>query len=167
MKSGQKGFTLLELVATIAILITVLAIGIPSLVAYVRKYNAENEITSIYSSLIAMRFKSMNSGISHGVYFDSYQKYTLFTFNDVNYNLKFDGANEEKDPKSVDLKYPLGSPAPGTVILFDEDGMARDKNWALGSFTIYVNIPARYNCISVSFSRIAMGEWDGSSCKLK
>ncbi len=165
--NSRNGFTLLELLIMITILTIILSIGVPNLTAYIRKYKAENEITSLYSVLTNQRFKSMNTGIPHGVYFDNYKKYTIFTFNDVNYNLKFDGVSEEKDKKSVDLKYALSNPAPGAVILFDENGMARNKNWALGNFTIYLNIPARYNCIAVSTSRIAMGEWDGNRCKVK
>jgi len=167
VSGSRDGFTLLELMVVITILILTLSIGMPKLISYIRKYNAENEITSLYSILTAQRFKSMNSGVPHGVYFDSSKQYTVFLFDDVNYNLKFDGVNEEKDTESFDLKYPLSSPVPGTTILFDENGMARNKNWALGSFTIRVSIPARYNCIAVSASRIAMGEWDGSKCKVK
>ena len=109
----------------------------------------------------------MNTGVPHGVYFNSYKKYTVFTFNDANYNMKFDSVYEERDNKSIDLRYPLKSPSPGTVILFDESGMARNKNWALGNFTIYLDIPVRYNCITVSTSRIAMGRWDGNKCEVK
>ncbi len=167
VEDDLEGFTLLELLIMIAVLTIVLSIGIPSLTTYIKKYNAENEITSLYSILTNQRFKSMNTGIPHGVYFDSNKKYTVFTFNDTNYNMKFDGNSEEKNGKSIDLRYPLSRPAPGAVILFDRNGMVRNKNWALGSFTIYVDVPAKYNCIAVSVSRIALGEWDGNRCKSK
>jgi type II secretory pathway pseudopilin PulG len=168
----NRGFSLIELIVIVAIMIILLAIGIPQLSKYMQKYNVEKEITSLYGDLVNQRFKSMNSGIPHGVRFDSSKQYTIFTFDDKNYNLKFDDTNEEKDASIKTVNYDLqagGNSISGKVILFDKTGMAKTSSWGLGNFTIDINYPAKYNCLSISSSRIKMGVWNENdhSCQVK
>ncbi len=163
----QSGFSLLEMIVVVLILLTMLAIAVPYLSRYMKKYNTQKEITKIYSDLSLQRFKSMNTGIPHGIRFDSSTQYTIFTLDDKNYNLKFDGVSEEKDATTVTLKYPLNGIAPGSVIMFGDEGVARSSNWSFGSFTLYINYPARHNCIKVYISRIAMGEYNAGKCEVK
>lgn len=163
--ASECGVTLIEIFVVITITAIVLAIAIPNFSKYVKKYGVEKEITEIYGDLVEQRFKSMSSGVPHGIRFDSATQYTLFEFDDNNYNMVFNGVGEEKDAISKgNLKFDLAKPPAGTVILFDERGMA--KNVGTG-FTVYINSPARYNCIKVHWNRIKMGEWDGSDCKVK
>ena len=162
-----RGFTLIEIIVVIAIAAILLAIAIPQFSKYAKKYSVEKEITEIYGDLVQQRFKSMNSGVPNGIRFDSKTEYTLFEFDDKNYNMVFDGTQEEKNPvQKSGLKFDLASPPAGTVVLFDRKGMAKNSNWGFGNFTVYINSPARYNCIAVSSNRIKMGVWDGS-CKIK
>ena len=166
----NRGFSLIELMVVVAIMIILLAIGIPQLSKYIKKYNVEKEITTLYSDLMNQRFKSMNSGIPHGVMFDSSKQYTLFTFDDKDYDLTFDNTSEEKDASIKIVNYDLqagSNSVNGMVILFDKTGMAKTSSWGLGNFTIDINYPARYNCITISSSRIKMGVWDGSDCQVK
>ncbi len=164
---SHGGFSLVELMVVVVIIVILLVVAIPQLSKYIKKYNVEKEITMIYGDLSNQRFKSMNTGIPQGIRFNNPKKYTAFTFNDKNYNLVYDGVSEEADAKNVDLKYSLDGPSSGTVILFDKSGIARKSDWGLGLFTIYINYPAKYNCITISSSRIKMGEWNGSSCEVK
>jgi prepilin-type N-terminal cleavage/methylation domain-containing protein len=164
----NRGFSLIELIVVVAIMIILLAIGIPQLSKYIKKYNVEKEITTLYGDLMNQRFKSMNSGIPHGVRFDSSKQYTIFTFDDQNYNLKFDDTNEEKDVSTKTVNYDLqkkGGSISGRVILFDKTGMTKDEKWKEGNLTIYIDYPTRYNCIAISSSRIKMGVWDASKSK--
>ncbi len=163
----KDGFSFIELVVVVAILIILLSIATPMLMKYLKEYKVEEEISNIYSSLSSQRFKSMNSGIPHGIVFNSPTQYTVFTFNDKNYNLEFDGVQEEKNAKTIYLKYPLRGLNAGTVILFDINGIVKTSNWASGTFTMYINYPAKYNCLSVSPGRIKTGVWDGTACKVK
>jgi len=168
----RDGFSLLEMIVVVLILLTMLAIAVPYLSGYMKKYNTQKEITRIYGDLSLQRFKSMNTGIPHGIRFDSTTQYTLFTFNDKNYNLKFDGVTEEKNALNVTLKYPLNNITPGSVIMFGDKGIARNNNWCsygdnVDNITLYISYPARHNCIEVSISRIVMGEYNAGKCEVK
>ena len=167
MSVDRNGFSLFELIVIVAILVIVLAIAMPLLSKYLKQYRIDNEINTLYSNLVKQRFKSMNSGIPQGIRFDSTLKYTLFEFDDKNYNLKFDGVNEERNRESVTVSYSFNSNVVGKVIMFDSDGIARDENWGIGGLTVYVNFPANHNCVKVHISRIKLGVWNGSNCEIK
>ena len=167
MANKNFGFSLIELVVVVVIMSVLLSIAIPNLIKYIKKYRIESEINTLYANMVEQRFQSMKSGVPHGVVFDSTSKYTLFEFEDKNYNLVFDGIDEERGKKSVDIPYPFNSDVVGKVVMFDSAGIARKEDWGLCSLTIYVNSPAGYNCIAISASRIKMGVWDGSNCKIK
>ena len=166
MNFSNRGITLIEIFVVITITTIVLAIAVPNFSKYVKKYGVEKEITEIYGDLVEQRFKSMSSGVPNGIKFDSATQCTLFEFNDANYNMEYDGVGEEKDPiQKSGLKFNLAKKGSGAfpfAVLFDERGMA--KNVGTG-FTVYINSPARYNCIAVSSNRIKMGAWNSASSK--
>jgi len=163
----NKGFSLLELMVIIAIIAVLMAIAMPQLSKYYKQYKVEDEINTLYGQLMNQRFKSMNSGVPHGVRFDSQNQYTLFEFNDANYNLKFDGTSEEKNPSTISVSYPLTGVSSIPVVIFNREGMAKTATWGLSNLTIRIDFSARYNCIVISSSRIKLGVWDGSNCKVK
>jgi prepilin-type N-terminal cleavage/methylation domain-containing protein len=167
LNTQKEGFSLIELIVVVAIMIVLLAIAMPQLSKYIKKYNTEKEVNTLYGYLMNQRFKSMNTGIPHGIRFDSSKQYTIFTFDDKNYNLKFDGASEEKNPQITSLKYEISAKSLNIpfVILFDKKGITKNDTWGLGGGTIYIDYPARYNCITISSSRVKMGVWDGSKSK--
>ena len=162
---SKEGFSLIELLLVIAILAIMLAMGIPLLTGYVRKYNVEEETSQIYSDLVAQRFKSISTGNNYGIVFNT-NSYTLFRFNDANYNLKFDGAKEMSDAVTKKVKYEILKkkannnyiPATDSVVIFDRDGFARNTNWGIGGFTIKVDSSGidslKYNCVIISTQRI-------------
>jgi len=162
MNFSNRGITLIEIFVVIAITAIVLAIAIPNFSKYVKKYGVEKEITEIYGDLVEQRFKSMSSGVPHGIRFDSATQYTLFEFDDKNYNMVFDGVGEEKNSvQKSGLKFDLICPvwnADNSIVMFDEKGVYRNKKWGGTGITIRIDSPARYNCIKVFSTRIKMGE---------
>ncbi len=162
---NKQGFSLIEVIVIIAIMAILLAIGIPALSKYVKSYNVRNEINRLYSDLMKERVKAIETGIPRGVVFNSLKSYTVFVFNDTNHNLQFDGNNEELNPVNTTLSVPLNGPTPGTVIMFDNMGVSRTKQWGLGNFTVYINSPARYNCLVISSGRIRKGVWSNNACE--
>ena len=146
------------------------SIAIPGLSSYIKKYSIEKEVTMLFSDISEQRLKSMEKGDSYGILFNSNREYLLVKFLDSNYNLKVDSDEELIPIKRVDLKYPLskkGGNLEGTIILFDNRGIARTANWGLGGITIFINYPARINCIIASPTSIKLGKWDENTSECK
>ena len=162
---SKRGFSLIELIVVVAILAIVLAIGIPLLSKYIKKYNIEKETNQIYSDLVSQRFKSISTGGDYGIVFNP-NSYTLFRFNDIDYNMQFDETKEMADAATKNVKYRIlkkktdGSfvPAADNVVIFDKSGFVRNVNWGIGGFTIKVDSVGvgsmKYNCVIISTQRI-------------
>lgn len=162
---SKRGFSLIELIVVVVILAIMLAIGIPLLSKYIKKYNIEKETSQIYSDLVSQRFKSISTGNNYGILFNS-NSYTLFRFNDIDYNMQFDRTKEMTDTITKNVKYKIlkkktdGSyvPAANSVVIFDRDGFTRNVMWGIGGFTIKVDSSGvssiKYNCIIISTQRI-------------
>jgi prepilin-type N-terminal cleavage/methylation domain-containing protein len=167
----NRGFSLIELMVVVAIMIILLAIGIPQLSKYIKKYNVEKEITTLYGDLMNQRFKSMNSGVPHGIVIDNSTKYTLFKFYDSNYNLIFDNLSDAENAVERKLKFNLTAPVwpdNNSVIMFDKGGIYRNKEWGGTGISIYIDYPAKYNCIKIFVTRVKMGVLDDSKkCQVK
>lgn len=162
--TSNNAFSLIELIVTVAILLIMLAIGVPYLSKYVRKYGIEQETSQIFSDLVMQRYKSVTTGDSYGVMFNT-SSYVLFKFKDTDYNLIFNGASEMIDTIIKNVKYKIlkkiGSGYVGAsndVVIFDKNGVARNRNWGFGSFTIKVDSDdissIKYNCVVISTDRI-------------
>jgi len=161
---NKKAFSLVELMISITVLTVMLAIAVPYLTKYVKKYGIEKETGQIFSDLVAQRFKSITTGENYGVVFNA-NSYILFKFNDSNYNMKYDGSSEMTDSIIKNVKYKIlkkiGSSytdASNDVVIFDKNGVARNKNWGFGGFTIKIGssdvASIRYNCVIISAQRI-------------
>ena len=170
-ETKRNGFSLIELIVVVVIMAIILSIAIPQMSKYIEKYNVEKEINSLQSTLISLRYKAMNSGIPYGIRFDSSKQYTTFEFNDKNYNLKFDGVDEEANKQIVKLKYDIhkkgSNQIAGFVLLFDKNGFPKNQDWGIGNLTLYINYEAAYNCLTVSSVRIETGVWKDGDCKVK
>jgi len=57
-----KGFTLIECLVTLAILVSLTAIAVPSLTEFIIKLRVDNEISSLYRLLLTARNAAINSG---------------------------------------------------------------------------------------------------------
>ena len=164
---SKRAFSFIELIVLLAILSIMLAIGVPYLTKYIKKYGIEKETAQIYSDLVAQRFKSITTGENYGVAFNV-NSYTLFRFDDSNYNMKYDGPSEMADAVTKSVKYRILKKTNGgylsasnNIVIFDKNGVARNVNWGFGGFTIKVDSsgigPIRYNCVIISAQRIKEG----------
>lgn len=66
---NSKGFSLLELLVVLAIIMIVAAIGLPNYNNFVRKNRIHNQTKRIYSDLASMRTMAMNSNRMHFMQF--------------------------------------------------------------------------------------------------
>lgn len=64
MRHGYKGFTLVELMVTIAMLAILVTVGIPSFVTLMNNTKADTESTDLYRALNYARLEAINRGVS-------------------------------------------------------------------------------------------------------
>jgi type IV fimbrial biogenesis protein FimU len=64
MRHGYKGFTLVELMVTIAVLAILVTVGIPSFVSLMNNTKADTESTDLYRALNYARLEAINRGAS-------------------------------------------------------------------------------------------------------
>jgi type IV fimbrial biogenesis protein FimT len=98
-----NGFTLIEVLVSLAILTSLTAIGIPSLLDFTVKLKVDNEISHLYRLLLTARNSAINSGQATTVcpldksnQCSSDWSKPLYVFNDINDNKQFEPNNNEK-----------------------------------------------------------------------
>jgi type IV fimbrial biogenesis protein FimU len=64
MRHGYKGFTLVELMVTIAVLAILVTVGIPSFISLINNTKADTESTDLYRALNYARLEAINRGAS-------------------------------------------------------------------------------------------------------
>lgn len=64
MRHGYKGFTLVELMVTIAVLAILVTVGIPSFVTLMNNTKADTESTDLYRALNYARLEAINRGMN-------------------------------------------------------------------------------------------------------
>jgi type IV fimbrial biogenesis protein FimU len=64
MRHGYKGFTLVELMVTIAVLAILVTVGIPSFVSLMNNTKADTESTDLYRALNYARLEAINRGVN-------------------------------------------------------------------------------------------------------
>jgi len=64
MRHGYKGFTLVELMVTIAVLAILVTVGIPSFVSVLNNNRADTEVSDLVRGLNYARLEAINRGVS-------------------------------------------------------------------------------------------------------
>lgn len=64
MRHGYEGFTLVELMVTIAVLAILVTVGIPSFISLMNNTKADTESTDLYRALNYARLEAINRGAS-------------------------------------------------------------------------------------------------------
>lgn len=144
-----KGFTLVELIVTIAIMAVVLAIFIPKLSKWVKQYNIEGDTKKIYAFLQDARAKAFTEKIKLDV-----------TVNGKEVCMKC-------DPNDDGCKSSYGTDNIKCIELnFSFNGSAVNitKRGTFSGGPIYYPSPndAKYDCITVSDIRVKMEKCNGT-----
>ncbi len=177
---NDGGFSLLELLVLLGILIVLLAIAIPQTASWVNRYNAEAQIKQIYSDLMNTRAKAMQRNRMHFVALAPGQ-YTVYEDTspqpdgDQDLNTANDTTvlqNASKFTISHNLpslgtqgNYQVGFDPRGLIGGYDASG----NKVVLSSNYIRVTTSAapEYDCINISSTRLKMGKFDGTNCNTK
>jgi type IV fimbrial biogenesis protein FimT len=139
------GFTLLEVIVTIAILAIALAIAIPNFKQYMKSF----EITS--------QFNRIEADLDYAKTYAFTRKVTVnATILPYSYTI-VDATNNRVIKGPIELKYPCYTNPANTVITFYPLGYPTPAS----IYTTEANNP---NCTSVSFTRIISGVYNGTSC---
>ncbi|MDO6446496.1 GspH/FimT family pseudopilin [Colwellia sp. 1_MG-2023] len=96
------GFTLIEVLVALAILVSLTAIGVPSLIDFTVKLKVDNEISHLYRLLLSARNAAINTGKSTTVcplndanYCTNDWARSIYVFTDSNDNKRFEPNNNE------------------------------------------------------------------------
>jgi prepilin-type N-terminal cleavage/methylation domain-containing protein len=76
--SGKRGFTLIELIFTMAILAFIMALALPAYRQYTREWTCRNAAQILYSDLIYQRSRAFSTCLSTGITLNSNGTYQLW-----------------------------------------------------------------------------------------
>lgn len=158
----SKGFTLLELVVTVAIIALLLSIATLLYSQLNMKYQVESTIKEIYGTMIKMRNDAALSNTPHLVLFNANQ---VLAGRDADDNGAIDGApiSTINTGFTVNCGIPPAIAAcAGFTVTFNRRGIP--NNLQTVSLAIPANVPSSLNCISIAVTRINIGRFEGGNC---
>lgn len=169
IKSSCSGFSLIELLITMAVMGIVLGIATLNFQAWQVKNNMEAQTREILVDLNEARTNAFTQKRPHSIVFqpNSYVMKSYSTAAEAGSPL-----TNGTTVKTKNLKYGLtkaGASIVDTPVVFDTTGIT--FNW----FTIFVNPfnadpakePVTVNCIVISTARVNMGKINGTACEFK
>ncbi len=149
--------TLIELIVVLSIMGIIFAIGIPAYTKWKTRYDLENDIKEIYSMVNDARIRSFMEKRVCGIVWGT----SPFS----NISLKCDTNNDGNITdtgaeiiKTLSLKNKFVSTL--TYVKFS-NGIAQNY---LNIHPQNNNILSNETCVSISITRVRIGEWDGTSC---
>ena len=167
----QNGFSLLELVVTLAITGALVAAAGFEFAGWMSRYRVESQIKTLYSDLMALRIRALEKNVQH-----------VAMLSGSGYNSCEDSNNNDTcDPgepvleglSNSGMKYPLAWKLGLGVdkIVFDGKGLF----WPNGSIRLLkpdnVNswTPGEvdYDCIVIYITRIKPGKYNGTKCVMR
>ena len=161
------GFSLVELLITIAIMGIVMSISTISFNSWIRKSNIEKQTRELFSDITEARTNAFTQKIVYGIVFQP-TSYAMKTYSsEVEYKSNSAAVANGVVVARKSLKYSLtkaGADISNTPVVFDTTGFTNDL------FTIYVNPatePAALNCVVLSASRVNMGKINGTNCEFR
>jgi prepilin-type N-terminal cleavage/methylation domain-containing protein len=161
MKS-RAGFTLLELIITMAIMTVVLGLSTLSFKTWSSKSGIESQVRQLFTDLSDARIKAFHEKRGYRMIFQP-NSYLLKNYSSQN---EPSGAGTVVMNKNV--KFGMTKTVSGdltdTFVEFDTRGSS------INNFTIVVNplaVAAAVNCLVISETRVNMGKINGSVCEFK
>ncbi len=157
---SNRGFTLIEIVVVVGILVILLAIGGFQMTSWMSKARVEEETKQMYADLTNARTGAMNRSRMHFVRM-SQSQYVIWE--DTSPGPDGNGTLEtgsDRQVLQVNLKDRLLSAPTFTAMSFDPKGII------LGAGTIQIQnaYGSMYDCITISSTRIRLGRMQGGNC---
>jgi prepilin-type N-terminal cleavage/methylation domain-containing protein len=169
----ERGFTLIELVVVVSIVMLLLAWGVPSYSTWKMKHDIETQMAQLYSDLQYTRMYAYGNKVVTGVYWGTGTSFT-------SYQIKYDASsplnNSIDDTADVQIgatvrpKYAITSSASQNSVSFDGRGflnLPSADNANPVTFSVSSTFGAGINCVSVSSTRVILGVMNAGSCAPK
>jgi prepilin-type N-terminal cleavage/methylation domain-containing protein len=166
-KAAREGFTLVEILITIAILGVLLMIAVSNLRGFNEKYKVEAETKQLYADLMDARGRAMQRNRMFFVRFagtgPGYTGYATYedTNNPPDGNGSWDNTADTM-VTSVTVAHTITTALPGSVnaFQFNRNGIAS----ATGDIRFSSTANPDYDCITILPTRIKMGQYSGGGC---
>ena len=168
MVSRNAGFTLIELIVTIIILMIILSIAALEFRTWITKAAVDRETQELFNDMTLARYQSMTRNRLHFLLLTS-SGYSIVQ--DSNDNGSYDAGTDAVVRSNTGFKYPLSwSDSADTRIDFNARGLSEDTKTICVSNTVG---PA-YDCILLARTRINLGKLqnglgacDATNCQSK
>lgn len=175
MKSD--GFSLVELMVVLAFLGVILLIATPLTLENIRRARAENEIQTLYSNIAEARQRSVQRSVN---YLIQVSEATVNIYEDQNNDGAADAA-EKVDQLSTqaELNYKLqGTVGSGAIDTTAKLATASRNGIIQPNVLMYLDKAGpgqaaqglqegRHNCISIDFTRVSVGKYNGTTCQVE
>ncbi|MCL2791058.1 MAG: prepilin-type N-terminal cleavage/methylation domain-containing protein [Desulfobulbus sp.] len=161
---GQGGFTLVELVVVIAIIVTLLAVATLYFLQFNERYQVDSLTKEIYSALMRARNAAVTSGVPHIADFAAGDPFHLQVGPDADGDGVIDSPPRLVGTVVSDIQSPgfriVLNNAP---IVFDRRGLAnQDQTLTIGVGNL--KFGATPGCIAIASTRINVGKMEGANC---
>lgn len=166
IKSGCSGFSLIELLFTMAIMGIVLGIGTLSFRQWQVKSNIESEIREIFVDLNEARSSAFTQKCDHRIVFQP-NSYVMKRYSSEN-----ESRSAGRTIVTKNLKYGLTSKSGSNLAADITDRFVEFDSGGITSnlFTVIVNPLSEdvaVNCLVIFETRVNMGKINGSTCEFK
>ena len=155
--SRQAGFTLIELMVTVALGTTLMMVAVPSFVAFQRNAQLSDAVSSFISAANTARANAMKQGLNSYVIPNTGTSWNSgwMVFADSNWNQTYDAGTDEvilrHDPLSADIAIttPGATSLTSGYLLFNGSGYPRLKSGGFSQSTIVMNNTSRSSSIII------------------
>ena len=173
----SDGYTLIEILIVLAFLAIILLIATPLTLQNIRRAKAENQVQTIYSNIAEARQRSVQRNLNYlievsegfvNVYedrnndgaADAAEKLDqLSTIAKLSYKLQgMVGSDVIDTTARIAVAGRRGFIQPNILIFLDKSGPGHAATGVQES---------RHNCISIDFTRVSVGKYNGSICQFQ